>query len=351
MIKRSLTLAALAAFLAVGLSGPASAADFYKGKRLKIIVPTAAGGIYDIFGRLLAEHMMRYIPGNPKAIVQNMPGAGGLVGANYVANVAPKDGTVFAIAHSSTPTASILVPKKAKFKSEKLGWIGNITKDPFIAFCWHTSKVKTLADLYTIGANVGGNGVGSASIDLAILGKELFGFKLNVITGYRGPGTYYLAMERGELDCTMGTGYSNLLATKPDWIKNKTANIILQQALSAHPKMPGVPVLYDLAKTDEHRNILKLVLARTEFRMPVYAPTGIPKGRLEILRQAFDKTMKDKKFLAAAERARVPVEGVMTGEELTAAVVKITQTPKAIVEKIGKLYGNFKPGGSIKKKK
>jgi tripartite-type tricarboxylate transporter receptor subunit TctC len=351
MMKRTVMLAALAAFLAAGLSGPAGAADFYKGKRIKIIVPTASRGTYDIFGRLLAKHMMQYIPGNPKVIVQNMPGAGGLIGANFVANVAPKDGTVFAIAHSSTPTASKLVPTKAKFKSEKLGWIGNITRDPFIAFCWHKSKVKSLQDLYTIGANVGGNAVGSASIDMAILTKALFGFKLNIITGYRGPGTYFLAMERGELDCTMGTGYSNLRATKPEWFKTKKANIILQMALTPHPNMPRVPLIYDIAQTDEYRNILKLVLARTVYRMPVYAPTGIPKDRLEILRRAFDKTMKDKKFLAAADKARVPVEGVLNGEALTAAVVKITQTPKAIVDKVGKLYGTFIPGGSRKKKK
>jgi tripartite-type tricarboxylate transporter receptor subunit TctC len=330
------------------IGGPAQAADpaeaFYKGRQITIFVPTPPGGIYDIFGRLLGTHMVRHIPGQPTAVVQNMGGAGGLLNANHVANVSPKDGSVFAISHSSVPTALLLSPAETKFSPNELSWIGNITKDPFIAYMWHTSKVKKVDDLYTIGANVGGNAVGSAGIDLAILERKMFGFKLNIITGYTGPETYTLAIQRGETDGTMGNGYSDLKARNPDWLRDKKANIILQQALSSHEELAGIPVAIDLAKTEEQRQILQLLLARNEYRMPVYAPPGVPAERLAALRRAFDATMKDPEFLTGAQKAGVPVEGVLDGEALAVAVRKINATPKEVPEAIENIFKEFKDG-------
>ena len=348
MPTRHMLRLALALALVSGFAADARAADavenFYKGKTLTVLVPTPPGGIYDIFTRLIASHMPKYIPGQPHAIVQNMGGVAGLISANHMANVAPKDGTVLAIAHSSLPTASLLSPKEAKFKSEDMSWLGNMSKDPFIAYMWHTSKVKKVDDLYTIGANVGGNAVGSAGIDLAIVQRKLFGFKLNIITGYTGPETYTLAIERGEVDGTMGNGYSDLKARNPEWLKEKKANIILQQALSSHPELAGIPVAIDLAKTEEARQILRLLLARNEYRMPLYAPPGVPADRLAALRAAFDKTMKDPEFLSGAQKASVPVDGVLGGVAMTEVVKKIAQTPKEVPENIEKIFKDFKDG-------
>ena len=348
MATRLLSRLALTAMLLTAGGIQAVAADavetFYKGKQINIFVPTPPGGIYDIFGRLLGAHMPKYIPGQPNAVVQNMGGAGGLLNANHVANVAPKDGTVIAISHSSVPTALLLSPNETKFNPTELTWLANLSKDPFIAYLWHTARAKKLEDLYTVGAVLGGNAIGSAGIDLAIIERKMFGFNLKIITGYTGPETYTLAIERGEVEGTMGNGYSDLKARNPDWLREKKANIILQQALSGHEELAGIPVVIDLAKTEEQRQILQLLLARNEYRMPVYAPAGIPADRAAALRAALDSVVKDPAFLDGAKKADVPVAGVLNGQGMTEAVKKINATPKEVPQMIEKIFQEFKDG-------
>jgi tripartite-type tricarboxylate transporter receptor subunit TctC len=338
-----LTLAVLLLVVgAVSARAADSVESFYKGKQLTVFVPTPPGGIYDTFARLTAQYIVKYIPGNPTAIVQNMGGAGGLLNANYMANVALKDGTVIAVSHSSVPTAALLSPNETKFNPNDLSWLGNLSKDPFIAYMWYQSKVKSVNDLYEGGAIVGGNALGSAGIDLGVIERKLFGFKLKIITGYTGPETYTLAMERGEVDGTMGNGYSDLKTRSPEWLKEKKAVIILQQALSNTPELSGIPVAIDFAKTPEDRQVLELLLARNEYRMPVYAPPGVPAERVAALRTALMKAVKDPGFLDGAKKADVPVDGVLDGEGMAKAVKQINATPKAVPDRIEKIFQEFK---------
>jgi tripartite-type tricarboxylate transporter receptor subunit TctC len=344
---KALRLAASFTLIA-GVSAPAIAADadadFFKDKRMTMVVPTTAGGLYDLFSRLLAEHLPRHIPGKPTFVVQNMGGAGGLTAANYMANIAAKDGTVIAAAHGSTSTASLFTPNEAKFKSEDLAWIGSITKDPFVAYTWHTSPIKTLDDLKTKEGIFGGNALGSASIDYAIYGRDMFGLKIKIITGYANSTDVKLAMERGELHGTFGNGWSSLKTGEPTWVPEKKVNLLTQFGLEKHPELPNVPLFIDLAQKPEDRQGLELVLARQDISRPYYAPPGTPAGRVTVLRRAFDDMIKDPAFLAAAEKAQAPVDGPAKGEQVAEIVKRLAATPPATIERMKKMIDDFQSG-------
>ena len=319
-------------------------AEFYKGKVIKVVVPTPVGGLYDEFSRMIAMHMLRHIPGSPQMIVENRGGAAGLVAANYMANVAPRDGTVIAAAHGSTMTAPLLSPEAAKFDIGTLSWIGSITKDPFIAYVWHTAPVQSLKDLQTKEGIFGGNALGSASIDYAVVAKNLFGLKLRIITGYGNSTDVKLAMERGELHGTFGNGWSSLKVDQPSWITEKKVTILTQFGLSRHPEMPDVPMFTDLAKTDADKQALELLLSRQEYSRPYYAPPLVPTARLTMLRRAFDATMVDPAFLADAKRIQAPVDGPVKGEDLAAAAHRIAATSPDVVNRVVKLFSDFQAG-------
>jgi tripartite-type tricarboxylate transporter receptor subunit TctC len=334
--------------LAISLMGAARAqnadAEFYKGKTIRVIAPTPAGGLYDEFSRLIARHMARHIPETPVMIVQNMGGAAGLVAANYMANVAPRDGLTIAAAHGSTMTAPILSPEGAKFDINALSWLGSITKDPFVAYVWHTAPVQSLDDLKTKEGIFGGNSVGSASIDYAIAAKALFGLKVRIITGYANSTDVKLAMERGELHGTFGNGWSSLKVDQPSWITERKVTILTQFGLSRHPEMPDVPMFIDLAKNEADHQALELLLSRQEYSRPYYAPPQIPAGRLAILRRAFDETMTDPAFLADAARIKAPVDGPVNGEAVSAAARRIAATSPDVIKRVVGMFADFQSG-------
>ena len=225
-----------------------------------------------------------------------------------------------------------------------MSWLGSITKDPFVAYVWHASGIKSLEDLKTIEAPFGGNAIGSASIDYAIFAKEMFGLKIKLITGYPNSVDVKLAMERGELAGTFGNGWSSLKTGEPTWLSEKKVVLLTQFGLVKHPELPNVPLFIDLAKTEDDRKALELVLARQEFARPYYAPPGIPADRLTILRRAFDKTMTDPAFLAGAEKSQAPVDGPMTGEEVEAGVNRLAATRPELVQRMEKMLSDFQAG-------
>jgi tripartite-type tricarboxylate transporter receptor subunit TctC len=319
-------------------------ADFYRGKQIKLMVSTEPGTIYDVYARLVAEHMPNHIAGKPSFVVENAPGASGLRVTNFMATQAPKDGLTMAAVHSSIPTAPLTSPDGARFDAAKLGWIGSITKDPFVAYVWHTVPVYTLADAEKVPFSIGGNAIGSAGIDLAILCNEMFGFKMKIITGYAGSLDTKLAMERREVDGTFGNGWGDINTTRPQWIRDKQINIFAQHGFTKHPDLPNVPLLLDYAKKPEDRQTLEFILARQEFSKPYFVPEGTPVARVEILRKAFDSTMKDPAFTAGATRAKLPVDGPMGGAELAAMVAKVATTPESIIKGIEAKFEKFKQG-------
>jgi tripartite-type tricarboxylate transporter receptor subunit TctC len=316
--------------------------DFYKGKVVRIIVPTPPGGLFDGYSRLLAQNLPRHIAGSPTMILQNMAGAAGLVAANYMANVAPRDGSVIAAAYSATMTAPLLSPDGVKFDVKALSWIGSITKDPFVAYAWHTARAKSLEELKTKEGLFGGTSIGSAPIDYAILGKALFGLKLNIVTGYAGTADVNLAMQRGEIEGTFGVGWNSLKVGQADWLRDKQVIVLTQFGLTRHPELPDVPMFADLATNKADRQALELYLPRQEYSRPYYGPPGIPASRLNMLRRAFDATIRDPAFLADAERLKAPVDGPASGEDLAATADRIAETPPDVVKRVVGMFTDFR---------
>jgi tripartite-type tricarboxylate transporter receptor subunit TctC len=328
----------------VGLASVAAWAqdDFYKGKQLRLVVSTDAGGAYDTYARLASQILKEYIPGNPTIIVQNMPGAGGLKAANYIATTAPRDGTVIAATHAGILTAGLTSPAAAIFDATRLSWIGSITTDPFVGYVWHTTPIRALADMRTTEVVMGGVAVGTASTDYGILARDMFGLKLKLVNGYKSSNDVKLAMERGQVQGAFANGWSSLRNAEPDWIRDGKIRIIVQHGFKPLPELPDVPLFASLAQTDADREALVFMLARQEASKPYFGPPDLPVERLAILRRAFDATVHDPRFLALAAKASVTVEGPMTGEELAALVAKVSKTSPDVVARINGMLAEKK---------
>ena len=322
---------------AIGLSASAgqaqSPAEFYKGKTVEVYIGFSVGGAYDGYARLLARHMGKHLPGNPTLVPKNMEGAGSLRLANWLAGVAPKDGTVFAIIARGTAFDPLLGRGGAQFDATKLSWIGSANDEVSICTAWHTTPVATFEDLTAKEMIVGGTG-GSADTDqFPRVLNGVFGTKMKVISGYPGGNDINLAMERGEVQGRCGWSWSSVGATHPTWLTDKKIKILAQMSLAKHPDLPDVPLIMDFAKTEEQRQILRLIFARQVMGRPFVAPPGVPDDRLATLRRAFMDTMKDPEFLAEAGKGDFEITPV-PGEEIQKLVAEVYQTPKDVVAKV-----------------
>jgi tripartite-type tricarboxylate transporter receptor subunit TctC len=318
-----------------------SDADFYKSKQIRLLVSTDAGTVYDTYARLIAQYLPTYIPGHPSILVENMPGASGLRVANYMASIAPRDGTVIAAVHSSVPTADLFTPDTGKFTSTKLSWIGSASREPFVGIIWNSVPVTTLEDLRTREITVGGASLGSASVDMAIIMKDVFGLKLKLVTGYKSSLEVKFAMEKREIDGTLGNAWGSVKTEAPEWLRDHKIRVLTQFGLTKHPELPDVPLFIDIAKTAPDRQMLELLLARQEFAKPYFAPPDIPPQRLQVLRLAFDETMHDQAFLADA-KARLLEINAMSGADLAAKVEQLENTPRSIIDRINAVFANYK---------
>jgi tripartite-type tricarboxylate transporter receptor subunit TctC len=328
---------------ALATAHPASAAeDFYKGKQITFVA--SGQGVYEGYARAIAKYMPKYIPGNPNIIVQLMTGAAGLQAANHVYNTAPQDGTVVAATHGHIPTAPQLNPNGARFDPNKFHWIGNATKDVFIGYVWHTAPAQSMEQAKTIELKMGGQAVGSMSIDMAILAKEMFGLKFKIITGYSGSQETKLAVEKGETDGHFGNAWTSIKTSNPEWLRDKKITIITQFGFKRHRDLPDVPLFIDLSKTAEDRQVLELMLARQETSKPYYMGPGVPADRVAILRAAFDKVMVDPEYLAECQRLGYDVEEPMNGQEVADLVARIQKTPPSVAERLLGYFDKFRKG-------
>jgi tripartite-type tricarboxylate transporter receptor subunit TctC len=318
---------------------PASAdgvADFYKGKTVTMYIGYSVGGGYDVYARLLANHMGRHMPGNPTIVPKNMTGAGSLVLANYLYNVAPKDGTAFGEIGRGIPFDPLFGLKRAKFDASKFTWIGSMNDEVSVCVSWHGSGVKTIQEAMQKELVVGGTGASADTDEFPKILNGVLGTNFKIVTGYPGGNEVGLAMERGEVKGRCGWSWSSVKSLHLDWVKNGTINILVQLALHKHPDLPNVPLVMDLAKNDEQRKMLKLVFVRQSMGRPFLAPPGLPQDRAEALRKAFDDTMKDKAFLAAAEKAGLEITPV-SGKDLQDLVVEAYQSPPALAKRVADL--------------
>jgi tripartite-type tricarboxylate transporter receptor subunit TctC len=310
--------------------GAAAAEDFYKGKTVTIVVGFSPGGGYDTYARTLARHIGDHIAGNPTVIVQNMPGAGSLTAVRYLDATAPKDGTVITTFNPGQITESLTDPGKVKLKFSEYAFVGSITRDFRVCYAWGATGIKNWDDLakaneFVLGATAPGVG---AYVNGAVL-RNVFGFKIRQVVGYPGSAEQRLAIERGELHGDCGSWSS----IPPEWIAENKINPLVRFSPVSTPDMPkNIPFAGDLAKTDEQKRILKIVGAPGELGRPFIMSKQVPQDRLEIIRAAFDATMRDKEFLSDAEKQRLPVYPA-DGKEAAEIISEIYASPPELVEK------------------
>jgi tripartite-type tricarboxylate transporter receptor subunit TctC len=322
------SLLAAVAMLSTVRAAPQS--DFYKGRTIYVIVGFTPGGGYDLYARLLAQHLGKHIPGNPTVITQNMPGAGSLKAVNYLYSVAPKDGTVIGTFGREQIVAPLF--GQANFDAAKLSWIGSVTKEVSVCVSWDKSPVKSWNDVMTKQFKAGGSAAGADPDNFAKLYKNVFGAKIRLATGFPGTSDITLAMQRGEVDGLCGFSWSTIKSHYGSWLRDKKINILMQAGTERRPDLADVPLASEFAKTAEQRQILDFVLATQITARPFTAPPGIPADRKAILRTAFDETVKDPAFLAGAEKLQIEVDPV-SGAEVDKVVAGLYATPKDVVAK------------------
>ena len=306
--------------------------DFYANKTVAIVVGMNPPDQHDNDGRLLARFMGKYMPGHPAFIVQNMPGAGSMKAAQYMATSAPRDGTVFGIVQRGMMMMPLLKYPDANFDPTKYTWIGTRAGETSIVVLWHSSKTNSIEDATKRETIVASSGGGADSNTLPFIYNATLGTKFKVVIGYTGGGDMNLAMERGEVEGRTGWSVGAMRGTKEDWFENKSVKVILQHALRPNAALPGVPMAQDLAKNEDDRRLLELFAARQEIGFPVFGPPGIPADRVAALREAYMKTMKDPEYAAEVRKMSVDLDP-LSGEQMQTLIDKIYATPTGVIER------------------
>jgi tripartite-type tricarboxylate transporter receptor subunit TctC len=321
---------AAAAALAAALAVPAAAADFYAGKTISLYVGFGAGGGYDTYGRFAGRGLGKHIPGNPTVVVQNMPGAGGLKVASFMAGPAPKDGTALAVAVETLALDQALGAPGVEFDARRFNWVGRMTDSTNLFFTWHTSPTKTFADATRRETLCGSSGSGTTTDAPKVLNLYA-GAKFKLILGYRGSTEVLLAMERGEVECGYAL-WSDFKARRPDWITGKKVNNLYIMATGRQPDLPGVPAAAELVTSDEGKQIVDLFSSGSDIGRSVFTTPDVPADRVEILRRAFTAMIADPAFLAEAQQAKLHLNP-LDGATLQAQVARSMSHPPELIAK------------------
>ena len=329
---RGLILALLAALGAAPALAQEDVAAFYQGKTIRLIVGVGVGSGYDLNARLLARHMAKHIPGHPTIIVQNQPGAGSLTMVNQLYAAGPFDGTAIGATFNGLPTAPLLQPAGVRFETDKINWVGSTNRETQATYFWHSAPIASFEDAKSKEVVIGAQAPGSTQFDFPMLSNALFGTKFKVIPGYQATPKINLAMESGEVHGTWAN-WSTLKAISSQWLTEKKIKILVQWALKRHPELPDVPLIFDFAKTPEQQQALNLAVARLEFGRPFLLPPDVPAERVTAIRRAFDATMKDKDFVAEADRLKIEIDP-LTGEEVAKLIREMAQTPPETVARV-----------------
>ena len=326
--------------LAAGLLvlGAASAradgvAEFYQGRTLTVLVGHEAGTGFDVYGRALARHIGRHIPGQPNVVVQNMPGAGGVTAANWLANIAPRDGLLLAtIVHIALLDNQLGQGRLAKFDPNSFGWVGNVEQSVATCGVSKASGIQRFDELMVRETVFGGSAVGGALSLGTFALKNLLGAKLKIAQGYKGSADLKLAFARGEIEGICGLPISTLKTNWRDVVESGQFKAVIQLNHDRHPLLAGLPHLYDFAKTDEDRQVFDLVFGSAVLGRIFLTPPEAPAARLSALRAAFDATMVDREFLAAADAGQLEVSSA-SGEVVARLIKQYTSVSTAVAER------------------
>ncbi len=326
----------LALVLAAAFAAPAGAqGESLAGKTVTVIIGFGPGGGYDLWGRLVARHIGKHLPGNPTVVPQNMPGAGSYVAASHIYAAAPKDGTVFAIIARDAALGPLSNAPGARFDATKMSWIGSPTREHNVCIASAKAKVKSVDDLRKEELILGDTGPGTGTRSYPKVLNDILGTKFKLVSGFRSSADVFLAIERGEVE-GICESYDSVKQRKPEWIPGKFVNVLLQAGANSPPELKDVPNVLTLASNAEQRQVLEFLYAGQDIGRPFVAPPDLPEARLKMLRAAFAATMADSEFVADVRRNKFELEPE-DGEHLAALIQKIYSTPKPIVERVTNL--------------
>ena len=331
---RSRAIATLAAFAACIVSFNAAAQNVeqhFRGKQIRLLIGSSAGGGYDLFARTIATYWPKHIPGNPGIVPQNVPGALSLQVANNIFSVAPKDGTVIGAVNPLIVPRAIMDASAARFDARQFLWIGSALREYQIAVARSDAPVKIFDDLFKSTLIVGGSG--GATDAFPIITNAVLGTRFKVVSGYPGTREVNLALDRGEVQGNGAITWASIKSTMTAMLAEKRINLIVQFGLRVHPDLPQVPYALSYAKAPEQRDALMLLFAVQEFGRPYIAPPGLPTPVAEALRQSFMATMKDPAFLAEAQRRGLDIDPT-PGEEIDALVLRLYETSPPIALRV-----------------
>jgi tripartite-type tricarboxylate transporter receptor subunit TctC len=326
---------ATAVWLAVSPAAHAQTSqDFYRGKQIKLIIGYPVGNDYDLAGRFLARYLAKHIPGEPTIVVQNMPQAASIVAANFLYAQAPRDGTVIGSFSRNLPSQALMGQANVEADPRRFVWLGASSLPARVCVRWHTAPVKTPADLFTQEFIVAGSGAGSSLSILPTVFNQVLGTKFRIIQGYKGTTDAVLAMERGEIHGSCST-YGQYRLNE-QLIRDGKLGFLLRAEEAPIPEIPDVASIFDYAKTDEQRALMRFVFSSTEFGRPYAFPPEVPPERVAIMRKAFAETLQDPALVAEAAKMKMDMS-YRPPDRLGELVTALYATPPALIETVKKL--------------
>ena len=314
-------------------NGSAQTAEFYSKANITLTIGVAVGGSYDLIGRLVGRHMGRHILGNPNIVPQNMPGAGGLIAANYLYNIAAKDGSVLGVIIPSVIFNQIFKEANVQFDASKFQWIGNPLEAGSVTTMFYTAPVKSWQDAKIHTALIGATGSDGPDAMVARLANATLNTKFQIVSGYKGGQEIALAMERGEVHGRGTQSWAGWKATNPEWVADGKLIPLWQLAIKPLPELESVPLLIDLVSDEDDKALVKVYTDVNALGRPLAAGPDVPAPRIALLRKAFDDTMKDSAFIADAEKLQVEL-GPVSGEEIQKMVNNATSLDPKLISRL-----------------
>jgi tripartite-type tricarboxylate transporter receptor subunit TctC len=334
----AVTVAAATSVIAPSAASAQSTDQFYQGKTIRIICALGTGGSYDAYARLVSRHLAKQIAGSPAVVVENMPGAGGIIAANHVYKVAATDGTVLGALHQNTALAEVTGTPNVEYEARRFNWIGRTaTGGTNIYYAYAGKGPTTFDDLFTKEAVVAGGGPTSSSVILPSAVNSLMGAKLKILAGYKGTAETDLALERGEVDMAL-QNWEEIRVTRQEALRDKKINLIVLFSMTRHPELPNLPSIIEKAKTDEQRQVWTVMLQPDTIGYTITAGPDVPADRVAVLRKAFDATMKDAGLKAEAEKAKLEIDP-LPGDQVAKLVADMFKVDPSAIATAKKILG------------
>lgn len=339
-MKNRLKFSAAVMAVTLGISSWASAEtveEFYSDNDVTFIISSGAGGGYDTLGRLLARHLPKHIPGSPNIIVQNMPGAGGIVATSYLFNRADKDGSVIGGIQNNAPFER-LFGNTVDYEAQNFNWLGTPSVETGILLVWKDVAVDNIQDVVDTEITVASSGVNSTPSFYTRLLNDLLGTQIRDIAGYRGQADSFLAMERGEVDGYPSVFYGSLMSTRSEWVENGSVKLLLQYGPEKEQAIADVPFLTELIETDEDLALLEVAFSPLALGRPYLMPPGVPEDRVNAMQEAFEATFADSEFLSEANAIGLSTGSPRTGRQIQTFMSRIFATDQAILDRLIEIY-------------